>query len=59
MSYKNAFVSIAEGGAQPNISKEKITATLIPFPSIAEQIRIYTAIDNAFSVLDYIEKLLN
>ena len=59
MSHKNAFVSMAEGGAQPNISKEKIVTTLIPIPPIAEQIQIYKAINKSFSLLTHIEESLN
>ena len=44
MSQKVAFVKQGEGGAQPNISKEKIIATLMPLPSLAEQYRIVAKI---------------
>ena len=44
MSQKIAFVKQGEGGAQPNISKEKIIATLMPLPSLAEQYRIVAKI---------------
>lgn len=40
MSQKLAFIKRGEGGAQPNISKEKIVATLMPVPPKAEQKRI-------------------
>ena len=40
MSQKVAFVKRGEGGAQPNISKEKIVSTLMPLPPVAEQKRI-------------------
>ena len=40
MSQKLAFIKRGEGGAQPNISKEKIVATLMPLPPKAEQKRI-------------------
>ncbi len=59
MSHKDAFVSMAAGGAQPNISKEKIVATLIPISPIAEQERICAAIEDSFSILTSIEKNLN
>ena len=59
MSHKDAFISMAEGGAQPNISKEKIVATLIPIPPVAEQKRISEAIKYAFDHLSTIEKSLN
>ena len=40
MANKNHFVKQGEGGAQPNISREKIVKTLIPVPPIKEQKRI-------------------
>ena len=45
MSHKTAFIKRGEGGAQPNISKEKIIATLMPLPPFAEQQRIVTKIE--------------
>ena len=59
MSHKDSFVSMAEGGAQPNISKEKIVATLVPIPPYEEQTRIAQRIDNSFSILGCVEKSLN
>ena len=53
MSQKAAFVKQSEGGAQPNISKEKIVATLMPLPSLAEQYRIVVKIKE---VLPHIER---
>ena len=40
MASRAAFVKMGEGGAQPNISKEKIVNSLIPLPPLAEQKRI-------------------
>lgn len=57
-SQKNKFIDMAEGGAQPNISKEKIVGTLIPLPSPQEQIRILNAIMCFSMHLDAIEKSL-
>ena len=34
------FIKIGEGGAQPNISREKLISYLIPIPPITEQMRI-------------------
>ena len=45
MSNKLNFTKMGEGGAQPNISKEKIVATLCPLPPIEEQNRIVRAIE--------------
>ena len=52
MSQKVAFVKQGEGGAQPNISKAKIVATLMPIPPLAEQYRIVAKIKE---VIPYIE----
>ncbi len=45
MSQKTAFEQQAEGGAQPNISREKIVNYLFPLPPFAEQNRIVAAIE--------------
>ena len=39
-SQRQNFINRGEGGAQPNISKEKITQSLFPLPPIHEQKRI-------------------
>ena len=54
MSQKTSFVKCGEGGAQPNISKEKIITTLMPLPPLAEQFRIAKKLNE---VLNEIEKL--
>ena len=43
------------GGAQPNISKEKITETLIPLPPLSEQKRIVAKIEE---LLPYCDRLV-
>ena len=45
MSQRTAFIKRGEGGAQPNISKEKIVSTLMPLPPLAEQHRIVQRIE--------------
>ena len=66
MSQKVNFIKQGEGGAQPNISKEKIVKTLMPVPPIEEQVRIIGKIkellpyvskyDSAKSTVDNINK---
>ena len=49
MANKTNFTKQGEGGAQPNISKEKIINTLIPIPPLDEQYRI---VDKLISIED-------
>lgn len=56
MAHKQQFIEAGFGGAQPNISKEKIVATAIPLPPLAEQQRIVAKIEEAFAEIDEIEK---
>ena len=55
LSYKEEFVKMGGGGAQPNISKEKIISTLIPVPPIAEQNRIADEIERLITYIEAIE----
>ena len=50
LSQRSNFKKQSEGGAQPNISKEKIIYTLYPLPPFEEQKRIISVIDSLFSV---------
>ncbi len=54
MSQKKDFTEKAEGGAQPNISREKLVVHLIPLPPLVEQKRIVAAIEK---LLPLCEKL--
>ena len=56
MSHKTKFINRGIGGAQPNISKEKIVATLMPLPPIDEQLRIVSSIESFFF---NIERIVN
>ena len=55
LSHKEEFVKMGGGGAQPNISKEKIISTLIPIPPIAEQNRIADEIERLNTYIEAIE----
>jgi type I restriction enzyme S subunit len=50
--YRKSFIKMGEGGAQPNISKEKIVRTLFPLPSLAEQKRIVAKIEELLPLCD-------
>ena len=54
MSQRSSYTSMAEGGAQPNISKEKIVASIIPLPPLKEQERIVKKIEE---LLPYCNRL--
>ena len=56
MSHRDSFIKKGEGGAQPNISKEKILTTIIPVPPLAEQERIVASLDEYLSEIDSIEQ---
>ena len=49
MASQQYFIKIGEGGAQPNISREKLISYLIPIPPIAEQIRIVETLKTLFN----------
>ena len=54
LSHREEFIKMGGGGAQPNISKEKIVNTCIPLPPFAEQKRIVNAVNKMFALLDII-----
>lgn len=45
MAERDAFIKKGEGGAQPNISRQKLVEHLIPLPPYAEQKRIVERIE--------------
>ena len=58
LANRKRFVAMGGGGAQPNISKEKITNTHIPLPPLSEQHRIVAKIEELFVHFDKIESSL-
>ena len=52
MASKKTFIEMGEGGAQPNISREKIIAFPFPIPPLAEQHRIVSKIEELFHEID-------
>lgn len=57
--HRPVFIKIGGGGAQPNISKEKIENTILHLPPLNEQKRIVAKIEELYSVLDEIEASLH
>lgn len=55
MSQRHTYLRMAEGGAQPNISKEKIVSSLMPLPPLDEQHRIVAKIEE---LLPYCDRLV-
>lgn len=52
---KPYFVSIGAGGAQPNISREKIVATVVGLPPLEEQVRIVARVEELMRLCDALE----
>ena len=58
LANKEYFIRLGGGGAQPNISKEKIVNTPISVPPLAEQHQIVAKIEELFTQLDNIAEAL-
>lgn len=52
MESQTDFVKKGEGGAQPNISREKLVSHLMPVPPIQEQYRIVEKIETLLPLID-------
>lgn len=57
MAIREKFKAISEGGAQPNISKEKILRTLFPLPPFEEQKRIVEKLEQLLPLCDDLIKV--
>ncbi|MBN1820747.1 MAG: restriction endonuclease subunit S [Prolixibacteraceae bacterium] len=55
-AYKRRFIGMGAGGAQPNISREKIIATVVALPPLAEQHRIVAKVDELMALCDQLEQ---
>ena len=56
MASKTDFIKKGAGGAQPNISREKLTTHLFPIPPLEEQERIVARIEELMTLVDQYEQ---
>ena len=56
LAYRGRFIEKGAGGAQPNISKEKIIMTEFPLPPLAEQKRIVEKLEQLLPLCDSMSK---
>jgi type I restriction enzyme S subunit len=55
-AYRSRFIAMGAGGAQPNISREKLINTAIGLPPCAEQHRIVQKVDELMALCDRLEQ---
>ncbi|GAB4591049.1 restriction endonuclease subunit S [Edwardsiella tarda] len=55
-AYRPRLIGMGAGGAQPNISKDKIIATIVALPPFNEQKRIVSKIDDLMTLCDQLEQ---
>ncbi|MFM5243153.1 restriction endonuclease subunit S [Aeromonas rivipollensis] len=54
-AYRPRLIGMGAGGAQPNISKDKLIATIVALPPFNEQKRIVSKIDELMALCDQLE----
>lgn len=59
LARRQQFISMGAGGAQPNISRNKIVNSSFPLPPLEEQKRIVERLDTLFSEIDAIQKSID
>ena len=59
LSSRKRFVEMGAGGAQPNISKEKIVQAIFPLPPLAEQKRIVEKLDQLLPLCDSMKEAID
>lgn len=59
LSMRQQFVGQGIGGAQPNISKDKIISAIVPIPPINEQHRIVQKVSELMASLDALEESIH
>lgn len=57
LANRKRFIEMGAGGAQPNISKDKIVNTLIPLPPLAEQHRIVDLLEQALPEIQTLKEI--
>ena len=55
-AFRPKFIGMGAGGAQPNISREKIIATVIALPPIKEQEQIVIKVNELMALCDQLEQ---
>ena len=59
LSSRKRFVEMGAGGAQPNISKEKIVQAIFPLPPLAEQKRIVEKLDQLLPLCEFMKEAID
>jgi type I restriction enzyme S subunit len=57
-TYRQRLIQMGAGGAQPNISREKIIAVVVPVPPLAEQHRIVAKVDELMALCNQLKSVV-